>query len=120
MNYKYYFSLLFSWHIQLFSLVVPQDHADIEWKFARTKLWMSYFEEGGTLPPPFNIVTSPKSAWYLIRWIKTHCFNVKHRKRTETLGSLGVKSHLLSSSVHNIYIGIINPHVSLVFFLNKR
>uniref|UniRef100_A0A8C8ELZ7 Transient receptor ion channel domain-containing protein n=1 Tax=Oncorhynchus tshawytscha TaxID=74940 RepID=A0A8C8ELZ7_ONCTS len=41
------------------------DHADIEWKFARTKLWMSYFDEGGTLPPPFNIVPSPKSVWYL-------------------------------------------------------
>uniref|UniRef100_A0A673HZJ6 Short transient receptor potential channel 4-like n=1 Tax=Sinocyclocheilus rhinocerous TaxID=307959 RepID=A0A673HZJ6_9TELE len=66
------------------------DHADIEWKFARTKLWMSYFEEGGTLPPPFNIIPSPKSAWYLIRWIKTHFFNIKHRKRTETFGSLGV------------------------------
>ncbi|KAG7269983.1 hypothetical protein CRUP_021838, partial [Coryphaenoides rupestris] len=46
------------------------DHADIEWKFARTKLWMSYFEEGGTLPSPFNIVPSPKSAWYLACWTK--------------------------------------------------
>ncbi|KAL7852834.1 hypothetical protein SRHO_G00186190 [Serrasalmus rhombeus] len=45
------------------------DHADIEWKFARTKLWMSYFDEGGTLPPPFNIVPSPKSAWYLCLWL---------------------------------------------------
>ncbi|XP_056397459.1 short transient receptor potential channel 5 [Hyla sarda] len=45
------------------------DHADIEWKFARTKLWMSYFDEGGTLPPPFNIIASPKSIWYLIKWI---------------------------------------------------
>uniref|UniRef100_A0A8C5N0A3 Transient receptor potential cation channel subfamily C member 5 n=1 Tax=Leptobrachium leishanense TaxID=445787 RepID=A0A8C5N0A3_9ANUR len=45
------------------------DHADIEWKFARTKLWMSYFDEGGTLPPPFNIVASPKSIWYLCKWI---------------------------------------------------
>ncbi|XP_029441668.1 short transient receptor potential channel 5 [Rhinatrema bivittatum] len=45
------------------------DHADIEWKFARTKLWMSYFDEGGTLPPPFNIVPSPKSTWYLCKWI---------------------------------------------------
>ncbi|XP_038603847.1 short transient receptor potential channel 5 [Tachyglossus aculeatus] len=44
------------------------DHADIEWKFARTKLWMSYFDEGGTLPPPFNIVPSPKSFWYLCKW----------------------------------------------------
>ncbi|NWT58426.1 TRPC5 protein, partial [Erythrocercus mccallii] len=45
------------------------DHADIEWKFARTKLWMSYFDEGATLPPPFNIVPSPKSFWYLCKWI---------------------------------------------------
>lgn len=37
------------------------DHADSEWKFARTKLWMSYFEEGCTLPPPFNIIPSVKS-----------------------------------------------------------
>uniref|UniRef100_S4RQB3 Transient receptor potential cation channel, subfamily C, member 5a n=1 Tax=Petromyzon marinus TaxID=7757 RepID=S4RQB3_PETMA len=47
-----------------------EDHADIEWKFARTKLWMSYFEEGATLPPPFNIVPSPKSAWYLCRYVR--------------------------------------------------
>uniref|UniRef100_A0A9J8A625 Transient receptor potential cation channel, subfamily C, member 5a n=1 Tax=Cyprinus carpio carpio TaxID=630221 RepID=A0A9J8A625_CYPCA len=45
------------------------DHADIEWKFARTKLWMSYFDEGGTLPPPFNVIPSPKSFWYLCRWV---------------------------------------------------
>ncbi|KFU89289.1 Short transient receptor potential channel 5 [Chaetura pelagica] len=48
------------------------DHADIEWKFARTKLWMSYFDEGATLPPPFNIVPSPKSFWYLCKWIHNH------------------------------------------------
>ncbi|XP_025900326.1 short transient receptor potential channel 5 [Nothoprocta perdicaria] len=47
------------------------DHADIEWKFARTKLWMSYFDEGATLPPPFNIIPSPKSVWYLCKWIHT-------------------------------------------------
>nr|XP_020514899.2 short transient receptor potential channel 5-like [Labrus bergylta] len=45
------------------------DHADIEWKFARTKLWMSYFDEGGTLPPPFNIIPSPKSILYLLWWL---------------------------------------------------
>nr|XP_020465811.1 short transient receptor potential channel 5 [Monopterus albus] len=45
------------------------DHADIEWKFARTKLWMSCFDEGGTLPAPFNIIPSPKSFWYLLMWL---------------------------------------------------
>ncbi|XP_039601752.1 short transient receptor potential channel 4b isoform X1 [Polypterus senegalus] len=65
------------------------DHADIEWKFARTKLWMSYFEEGGTLPPPFNIIPSPKSVWHLLKWIKRHVCKVKITKRPESLGSLG-------------------------------
>uniref|UniRef100_A0AAY4BR52 Transient receptor ion channel domain-containing protein n=1 Tax=Denticeps clupeoides TaxID=299321 RepID=A0AAY4BR52_9TELE len=35
--------------------------ADVEWKFARAKLWFTYFEEGRTLPVPFNLVPSPKS-----------------------------------------------------------
>ncbi|XP_030648073.1 short transient receptor potential channel 4a [Chanos chanos] len=64
------------------------DHADIEWKFARTKLWISYFEEGGTLPVPFNIIPSPKSVWYLICWIKKNMCK-KVSRRPETFGSLG-------------------------------
>ncbi|XP_051535530.1 short transient receptor potential channel 4-like [Myxocyprinus asiaticus] len=64
------------------------DHADIEWKFARTKLWMSYFDEGGTLPPPFNIIPSPKTMCYLITWIKVHVFK-RRSKRTETFETLG-------------------------------
>ncbi|KAK2584628.1 hypothetical protein KPH14_006977 [Odynerus spinipes] len=45
------------------------ERADVEWKFARSKLWISYFEEGGTVPPPFNIIPTPKSAWYVGQWI---------------------------------------------------
>ncbi|RWS29121.1 transient receptor potential-gamma protein-like protein [Leptotrombidium deliense] len=41
---------------------------DTEWKFARTKLWMSYFEDGATAPIPFNIIPTPKTVYYLIRW----------------------------------------------------
>jgi transient receptor potential cation channel subfamily C member 4 len=46
-----------------------QERADTEWKYARSKLWISYFEEGGTVPPPFNIIPTPKSVWYLVKWI---------------------------------------------------
>ncbi|XP_012217275.1 transient receptor potential-gamma protein isoform X3 [Linepithema humile] len=45
------------------------ERADVEWKFARSKLWISYFEEGGTAPPPFNIIPTPKSVWYVGQWI---------------------------------------------------
>jgi len=48
---------------------VSSEKADTEWKFARSKLWISYFEEGGTVPPPFNIIPTPKTVYYIARWI---------------------------------------------------
>mgnify|MGYP001328212473 CR=1 FL=1 len=50
--------------------VCSQEKADTEWKFARSKLWISYFEEGGTLPPPFNIIPTPKEP---AMWIWVYC-----------------------------------------------
>uniref|UniRef100_A0A2K5TUH2 Transient receptor potential cation channel subfamily C member 7 n=1 Tax=Macaca fascicularis TaxID=9541 RepID=A0A2K5TUH2_MACFA len=47
-----------------------EEDADVEWKFARAKLWLSYFDEGRTLPAPFNLVPSPKSFYYLMMRIK--------------------------------------------------
>ena len=41
-----------------------------EWKFARTKLWVSYFESGSTLPPPFNILPTVECAMNLLTKIK--------------------------------------------------
>lgn len=48
------------------SFVLCQDDSDVEWKFARSKLWLSYFDDGKTLPPPFSLVPSPKSFVYFI------------------------------------------------------
>ncbi|XP_037270713.2 transient-receptor-potential-like protein isoform X1 [Rhipicephalus microplus] len=55
-----------------------EDHKDREWKFARSKLWMGYFDEGSTLPPPFNLIISPKSVWYFVRaLLRLGCFLCK-------------------------------------------
>uniref|UniRef100_A0A8C4VK49 Transient receptor ion channel domain-containing protein n=1 Tax=Gopherus evgoodei TaxID=1825980 RepID=A0A8C4VK49_9SAUR len=43
-----------------------EDDADVEWKFARSKLYLSYFREGLTLPVPFNIIPTPKSLFYSV------------------------------------------------------
>uniref|UniRef100_A0A665TZD2 Transient receptor potential cation channel, subfamily C, member 7b n=1 Tax=Echeneis naucrates TaxID=173247 RepID=A0A665TZD2_ECHNA len=48
-----------------------EEDSDVEWKFARAKLWLSYFDEGRTLPAPFNLVPSPKSFYYLVLRIKS-------------------------------------------------
>lgn len=42
------------------SYQIISERSDIEWKFARSQLWMSYFEDGGTVPPPFNLCPSVK------------------------------------------------------------
>ena len=47
--------------------------SDNEWKFSRSRLWMSYFEEGKTVPPPFNIIISPKSVYKFVLRIRTLC-----------------------------------------------
>lgn len=60
-----------------------QDDADVEWKFARAKLWFSYFEYGGTLPVPFNLVPSPKSVVSLLLWIRTFLWAVPPDKGKE-------------------------------------
>lgn len=55
--------------------------SDTEWKFARSQLWMSYFEDGSTVPPPFNLFPSTK------------LLNVGRKKRT-------TKSFIVSSFLH--------------------
>uniref|UniRef100_A0A2K5JWF9 Transient receptor ion channel domain-containing protein n=1 Tax=Colobus angolensis palliatus TaxID=336983 RepID=A0A2K5JWF9_COLAP len=82
------------------------DHADIEWKFARTKLWMSYFEEGGTLPTPFNVIPSPKSLWYLIKWIWTHLCKKKMRRKPESFGTIGVRTQ------HEVMRNLVKRYVA--------
>ena len=47
---------------------VVQENLDTEWKFTRTRIWLSWIYKDYVLPPPFNIL-------YLllpIRWLITH------------------------------------------------
>ncbi|XP_042270350.1 short transient receptor potential channel 6 isoform X2 [Thunnus albacares] len=60
-----------------------EDDADVEWKFARAKLWFSYFENGGTLPVPFNLVPSPKSVISFLRGTREFLWDVTRGKIKE-------------------------------------
>nr|XP_042133427.1 short transient receptor potential channel 2 [Peromyscus maniculatus bairdii] len=63
-----------------------EDDADVEWKFARSKLYLSYFREGLTLPVPFNILPSPKAAFYLVRrifWFVCCCSSCCKAKKSD-------------------------------------
>uniref|UniRef100_A0A672FI13 Transient receptor potential cation channel subfamily C member 6 n=1 Tax=Salarias fasciatus TaxID=181472 RepID=A0A672FI13_SALFA len=60
-----------------------EDDADVEWKFARAKLWFSYFEHGGSLPVPFNLVPSPRSVAALFLRIRGFIRGGAVRKKIE-------------------------------------
>jgi len=55
----------------------PQDNIETEYKFARAQLWADYIGDGvATLPPPLNLIPSPKS---VVRWackLTNRCFGV--------------------------------------------
>ncbi|XP_050598746.1 transient receptor potential protein isoform X1 [Bombus affinis] len=53
------------------SYQIISERADTEWKFARSHLWMSYFEDGDTVPPPFNMVPTGKTFSRIIKCGKT-------------------------------------------------
>ncbi|MGH0146106.1 UNVERIFIED_CONTAM: hypothetical protein FKN15_045087 [Acipenser sinensis] len=61
------------------------NHEDKEWKFARAKLWLSYFDDKCTLPPPFNILPSPKTVCYIVtslsKWICSHTTKGKVKRQ---------------------------------------
>ncbi|CRK91249.1 CLUMA_CG004929, isoform A [Clunio marinus] len=42
------------------SYQIISERSDKEWKFARSHLWISYFDDGATLPPPFNLFPTVK------------------------------------------------------------
>lgn len=57
-----------------------QDNIETEYKFARAQLWADYIGDGvATLPPPLNLIPSPKS---IVRWackLTNRCFGVPKR-----------------------------------------
>ena len=63
----------------------------------RAKLWISYFEEGGTLPPPFNIVPSPKSIYYSFFYIYRRVFGCSKKHLRNRWQSIKVRCDVVRS-----------------------
>uniref|UniRef100_A0A803XKW0 Transient receptor ion channel domain-containing protein n=1 Tax=Meleagris gallopavo TaxID=9103 RepID=A0A803XKW0_MELGA len=90
-----------------------EDDADVEWKFARAKLWFSYFEEGRTLPVPFNLVPSPKSLLYLLlrlkKWItKPFMCQKKSFQEDAEMNKLGQRKQSSIRTSDEIHLNSLN------------
>ncbi|XP_043928646.1 short transient receptor potential channel 6 [Protopterus annectens] len=89
-----------------------EDDADVEWKFARAKLWFSYFEKGRTLPVPFNIVPSPKSFGSLLLRMKISISKVLQHQKKESEGD--AEMNKLGQSKQSSIRSTDEPHLSSV------
>ena len=87
-----------------------QEKADTEWKFARSKLWISYFEDGGTVPPPFNIIPTPKTVYYFFRWFHNRCFGQSAKM---------IKEHIKSVKVNILMLNKSGENRNVLFILNS-
>ncbi len=60
---------------------IPQENADTEWKFARARMRLSYFNEIGCIPPPFNLIP--------LRWVSkfiwTKCCKCCNKPKTRRI-----------------------------------
>lgn len=65
----FYASLEQPFHLTAF-LFAFQEDCDVEWKFARTKLWLNFIDNGSTLPVPFNIIPTPMTCVNSVQFIK--------------------------------------------------
>ncbi|VVC45806.1 Transient receptor potential channel,Transient receptor potential channel, canonical,Ion transport [Cinara cedri] len=79
------------------SYQIISERSDMEWKFARSSLWISYFEDGDTVPAPFNLFPSLKNIKRMIGLEKT--------KRTS--GSMIFKSREKAMARHDIVMRLL-------------
>ncbi len=73
--------------VNLFPL---QEHEDQEWKFGRSRLWLTYFERRRVLPNPFNIIPGPWSLYNIVHWFLVCCGAAKERARCDAVVCAGL------------------------------
>ncbi|XP_063408615.1 short transient receptor potential channel 7-like [Mytilus trossulus] len=80
LGYLLYGTYVFAALIVLMNLLIAvmsvtfeevQDKRDVEWKFMRTELWLSFIEPGCPVAPPFNIIPTPKTIMKFVCCIKS-------------------------------------------------
>lgn len=61
--------------------------ADEEWKFARSKLWVSFFDEGNSLPAPFSLIPTTRDVYNMCRYFyeKSLCYRKAKRNQKKWL-----------------------------------
>ena len=87
--------------------------SDNEWKFSRSRLWMSYFENGKTVPPPFNIIVSPKTMVGLLRKVRTLCVaDLQELQQRQNLNKVASKLRDLERKYQDVMTNLTQRYIA--------
>ncbi len=63
---------------------------------------MSYFNDGETVPPPFNVIPTPKSIIYFVKWIYHKLCGQTRKAKNEAMRTIRVG--IVRQMIIKIYI----------------
>ena len=73
-------------------------HSDIEWKFAKSKLYIQYIKEGFTLPVPLNLIPTPNAVYHFVKFIYDKLSNNQKQLRQTNSNSISHSAEELGSN----------------------
>ncbi|UJR27013.1 hypothetical protein I4U23_008318 [Adineta vaga] len=94
------------------------NRADIEWKYARSKLYMEYIRNGNPLPVPLNILPTPTAINNFFHYIKKIILRKNYSYDNNTETSVGNRRNSDSESISFDNEGIFNRRQS--YISNKK
>ncbi|XP_060530179.1 transient receptor potential protein [Cylas formicarius] len=70
------------------SYQIISERSDTEWKFARSRLWISYFDDDGDLPAPFNVIPRPSSLFQKCGCQKSKLSSASFRNKSKEIAKV--------------------------------
>lgn len=85
------------------SYQVISSSRDTEWKFARSKLWINYFDEETDVPPPFNLIPSVR---------KLKCCRSKKTRLQDSLNGLDTGKNFQQTIYERVMRGLVRRYIT--------
>lgn len=74
-----------------------QQNSDFEWKFCRSRLWMTYFERRRFLPVPLNTMPNLWVLYQFGQWLRARCFE---KEATKAIFTVSVRIQKFCGNVY--------------------
>ncbi|KAI8503569.1 hypothetical protein Bbelb_185400 [Branchiostoma belcheri] len=82
--------------------------AEVEWRFARSREMLKYIPVGRTLPPPFNLIPTPKSVWACLTRVGLICRGQNTTKEDEIALKMTLDKYKIGSQHDTFWRTVFN------------